>query len=149
MSASLSVVARRLDFIREIGGANKGYWVNFLQRHCDGVEGDSWCADFVSLVEDIAYKGKAPTPRSGSCQTKLDFCRKQGWIVEKPKIDDLYFFVDGNNHAHHIGIITATDTLKGIAGNTSEDGTSSNGDGVYEHRLNVNPKNIVFARLPG
>lgn len=148
MSASLSAVARRLTFIRETEGPNKGYWVNFLQRFCGGVEGDSWCADFESFVEDIAYKGKNPTPRSGSTSAKLEYCMKKGLVVVKPQADDIYFYVTDGGLAHHIGIVTGTTPLTGIAGNTSVDGLSTNGDGVYEHILTVPAKNIIFARLP-
>jgi hypothetical protein len=150
MSASLSVIARRLSFIRETDGPNAGSWVNWLQRHGgDGVEGDSWCADFESVIEDIAYKGKAPLPRTGSCQTKLEYAMKKGWVVAEPQVDDVFFYVNDAGHAHHIGIVTAPyPKLAGIAGNTSADGASSNGDGVWEHELNVSRAHIVFVRLP-
>lgn len=146
MPASLTVIARRLSFIRETEGPNKGYWVRFLQDFCDGVEGDSWCADFESFVEHVAYKGKAPTPRTGSTDVKLKFCVKQQWIVTEPQVDDIYFYYHPGGTAHHIGIVTRVSPLTGIAGNTSEDGLSSNGDGVYEHRLTAS--RIAFARLP-
>lgn len=47
----------------------------------------------------------------------------------------LYLYVNANDHAHHIGFVTSTNPLTGIAGNTSADGTSSNGDGLYEHAI--------------
>ncbi len=149
MSASLSVVARRLDFIRETDGPNAGSWVSFLQRFCDGVEGDSWCSDFLSVVENVAYKGHAPLPRSGVCQVKLDYAKKKGWVVAEPQVDDVFFYVNDAGHAHHTGVVTAPyPALAGIAGNTSEDGTSDNGTGVFEHPLNVARAHIVFVRLP-
>jgi hypothetical protein len=144
---SLTIIARRLDFIREVGGPNCGLWVNFVIREGgDGVPGDSWCCDFASLVERIAYDNKAISPRTGSCQTKLDYCRKKGWVVKTPQVDDLCFTVNSAGHAHHIGIVTAVNPLVTIAGNTSKDGTSDNGDGVYEHPVSVAGK--VFVRLP-
>lgn len=147
--ASLSIVARRLSFIRETDGANAGSWVNFLQRQCDGVEGDSWCADFQSVVEDVAYKGKRCLPKTGNCQAKLEYAMKKGWVVAEPQVDDVFFYVNDSGHAHHIGIVTAPyPNLAGIAGNTSADGTSSNGDGVYEHALTVSRAHVVFVRLP-
>lgn len=149
MSASLSAVMRRFAFVRETDGANRGSWVNFLQRFCDGVEGDSWCADLESVVEDIAYKGHPKTPRSGSCQVKLEYCMKKEWVVAEPQVDDLYFFVNADGHAHHIGVVTAPyPKLAGIAGNTSALGISSNGDGCYEHALTLPRAHIVFVRLP-
>jgi hypothetical protein len=148
MSASLSTIARRFSFVREVGGANVGAWVTFFQRWCGGTPGDSWCCDFASLVEDVAYEGKAPTKRTGSCQEKLDDARKKGYVVQAPAIDDLYFYVNDAGHAHHIGIVSNVSPLSGIAGNTSSDGVSSNGDGVYEHALNVSAPHIIFVRLP-
>lgn len=144
--ASLSVVARRFEFVRETQGANAGYWVNLFQRFAGGQEGDSWCCDFVSFVEDVAYKGDSPSKRTGSCQEKLDHARAHGWEVQTPLTDDLCFSVNGAGHAHHVAIITAGPHLSAIAGNTSEDGVSSDGTGVFEHL--INPANKVFVRLP-
>jgi hypothetical protein len=146
MPASLSAVARRFDFVRETDGPNAGAFVEFFQRFCDGVVGDSWCADFASVVEAIAYHGHTQSPRTGSCQTKLDYCRAQGWVVRGPAVDDLCFSVTATGHAHHVAIVTATAPLTTIAGNTSATGASSNGDGVYEHPVSADDK--VFVRLP-
>ena len=146
-AASLSIVARRLSFIRETDGPNAGAWVNFCQRWCSGKEGDSWCSDFVSLVIDVAYKGLPPVRRSGSCQEVLNDARAKGLIALAPAIDDLFFYIK-DGRAHHVGVVTNPSPLTGIAGNTSESGTSSNGDGVYEHPLSATPPNIVFVRLP-
>jgi hypothetical protein len=151
MSASLSVIARRLSFIRETDGPNAGSWVNWLQRHGgDGVEGDSWCADFESVVEDIAYKGKAPLPRTGSCQTKLEYAMKtrlggrgaaggRRVLLRQRRRDTR---ITSASSPHPIPSSPAS------LGNTSADGASSNGDGVWEHELNVSRAHIVFVRLP-
>lgn len=149
MPASLSAVARRFSFVRETLGANVGYFVSLFQRFAGGVSGEPWCADFESFIEDIAYMGKAPLPKTGSCQVKLDYARRKGWVVEEPQVDDLFFYVTDAGHAHHVGIVTNPyPRLAGIAGNTSEDGTSSNGDGVHEHALSVPRSRVVFVRLP-
>lgn len=148
MRASLTIIARRLSFVRETDGANSGAWVSMLQRFCGGKSGDSWCCDFVSFVEDVAYRGASPLTKTGACQRHLDDARRQGLAVAAPQPDDLYFFVDASGHAHHVGIVTGTQPLTGIAGNTSEDGLSSNGTGVFEHAITVDPLSIVFVRLP-
>lgn len=148
MSVSLSAIARHLNFVRETDGPNRGAWVSCFQRFGGGQDGDSWCADFVSFVEDIAYHGKSPIRRTGSCDFKLADARFKGFVVATPQIDDLYFFINDLGHAHHCGIVTATSPLAGIAGNTSSDGLSADGSGVFEHALNVDPKRIVFVRLP-
>ena len=146
--ASLSVVARRLSFIRETDGPNRGAWVEFLQRFSHGSPGDSWCADFVSLCIDVAYRGGAPIVRSGSTIALLNDARAKGFVVPIPQVDDLYFFVNPSGTPHHVGVVTDILPLAGIAGNTSASGASSNGTGVFEHPLAVDPRSVVFVRLP-
>jgi hypothetical protein len=148
MPASLTAVARHLLFVRETDGPNRGAWVSFFQRFCGGVDGDSWCSDFVSVVCDIAYHGRSPLVRSGSSQARLLAARAKGFIVTVPAVDDLYYFVGPDGHAHHEGIVTEVRPLTGIAGNTSVDGTSRNGTGVFEHGLTARAPQVVFARLP-
>lgn len=146
--ASLTTIARRLNYIRETQGPNRGFWVFWLQNFTGGIEGDSWCSDFASMVCHIAYKANPPLKRSGSSHARLTEARAKGLVVSMPKIDCLYFFIDDNGHAHHEGIVTLTTPLTGIAGNTSEDGLSSNGTGVFEHTLNVEPRHVIFVELP-
>jgi hypothetical protein len=145
---SLTAMARRLNFIRETDGPNRGAWVNGLQRYCHGQSGDSWCADFVSFVLDWAYFGKSPLRLTGSTQQMLDEARTKGFVVDQPDVDDLFFFLNANGLPHHVGIVTGVGPLFGIAGNTSEDGLSVNGTGVFEHAITVTPSRIVFVRTP-
>lgn len=145
MTASLTAIARRFAFVREFDGPNRGAWVEFFQRFCSGSPGESWCMYWLSVVLDIAYHGKSPLRRTGSCAMALAECRMKGYMVHgDPQANDLYFYVNPSGHAHHVGIVTATEPLTGIAGNTSEDGLSSNGVGVFEHVVHAK----VFARLP-
>ncbi len=147
MPASLTAVARHLSFIRETEGPNRGAWVSMLQRFCFGNEGDAWCADFVSFVLDVAYHGKAPIRRTGSSQAMLDAAKTKGAIVQQPNPDDLFFYVNAAGVAHHVGIVTGAFPTTGIAGNTSVDGSSDNGTGVFEHPISVDPMRVVFVRL--
>lgn len=148
VTASLSAVFRRFLFVREVGGANTGAWVSFFQRFAGGQDGDSWCADVLCVVEDIAYHGHSPSRKTGSTHEKMEHARLHGWLITSPKVDDLYFYITDAGHAHHVGVVTNVTPLVGIAGNTSVDGNSSNGTGVFEHALVVQPQHIVFARLP-
>lgn len=143
---SLTAVARHLNFIRETNGPNAGAWVNCLQRFTGGISGDSWCADFVSFVLDVAYYGTRMLPRTGSTGRLLDAAKAKGWLVAAPAVDDLYFFINADGRPHHVGVITCVDPLTGIAGNTSEDGRSSNGTGVFEHA--IPHTGILFVRVP-
>ncbi len=147
MSASLSVIARRFNFVRETEGPNAGYWVDFFLRFTGNVEGESWCASFVSRVEDIATKGKMRFTKTASTQALLAECRLHGWVVPyPPMVDDLVFSLRPDGVVHHVGIVTLRQPLTSIAGNTDETGTSSNGTGVFEHQISETGK--VFVRLP-
>lgn len=145
---SLSVIARRFDFVRETKGANRGLWVSLFQRFTGNTGGDSWCCSFLCYCLDIVFEGKSPYTKSGACQDIYVQARRKGHLVTTPAVDDIFFYVNDDDHAHHIGVVTGVSPLAGIAGNTSEDGISSNGDGVHEHALNVAPKHIRFARVP-
>jgi hypothetical protein len=142
--ASLTACARHFLFVRETE-PNHGAWVEFFQRFCNGMPGDSYCCDFVSFIEDVAYHGHAPTVRTGSCQHKLSDAEAKGYVVDDPAVDDLYFFVD-RGVAHHVGIVTGLDPLTGLAANTSPDGLSTNGTGVFEHQIPI--AECVLVRLP-
>lgn len=143
--ADLITVARRFSFVRETNGANAGAWVQFMQRLAGGKVGDSWCADFVCLVLAICYYGRRPIINSGSTIELLADCRARGYVVDAPAVGDLCFSVRADGTPHHVALVTATQVLTTIAGNTSPDGRSSNGDGVHEHPV---AGRFVFARLP-
>lgn len=153
------LIARRFLFVRETLGPNRGAWVQEFQRSVGLHPGEPWCMAFVWKVFDIAYSGQCPLLRSGSCHAVLADARRKGWEVVEPQPGDLYFYLNGD-HAHHVGILTPPrdpvidgvrvqgemlGRLSGIAGNTSEDGKSSNGDGVYEHEI---AGRMAFVRVP-
>ncbi len=145
MSASLSTIARRFDFVRETEGPNKGYWVAFFLHFTGNEEGDSWCASFVSVCDWIATKGKMRVKKTASTGEMLAIARSRDQVVTTPQVDDLVFSVHPDGTPHHVAIVTGTTPLTAIAGNTSEDGTSSNGDRVAEHVISTTNK--VFVRL--
>jgi hypothetical protein len=127
-------IARLFLFVRE-AGQNKGNRVEAIQQWGGGMEGQSWCCWFVTMVLDLFYQGTAPIPRLGACQQVYDLAKKNGWLVMNPSVGDIFLYVNDVDHAHHIGFVTNTQPLTGIAGNTSADGTSSNGDRVAEHGI--------------
>ncbi len=146
MNASIGTVARRFLFVREVG-PNAGHWVDFFLRFTGNDEGESWCASFVSRCDDIATKGKMRVLKTASTLAMLNDAKQKGWIVTDPTVDDLAFSVHPDTGLpHHVAIVTGLDPLTAIAGNTSSDGTSSNGDGCYEHP--ISPDSKVFVRLP-
>lgn len=138
-------IARQYKFVRETLGPNRGVFVEAFQRIGDGRPGDSWCMDFLSWVLWVAYQGPAPLPRTGSCDVAWAIAKQ--YDVSTPAPGDVFFRVRPNNDAHHVGLITSSAPLRAIAGNTSEDGKSSNGTGVFETPLAVNVE-TRFIRLP-
>ncbi len=140
-------IARQYLFVRE-AGPNTGLRVEAIQHWSNGSTGDSWCCEFVTMVLDICFQGDAPVPRLGACQDVYDMAKQKGWLTDSPLAGDLYLFVNGDDHAHHIGIVTADGAETGIAGNTSADGTSSNGDRVAEHQISTNPATVKYVQYP-
>lgn len=144
-------LARKLRYIRELP-ENRGQRVEGIQRWCGGVPGDSWCAAWATFVLDIFYEGKAPLPRTTSCDVLLETARGAQMLSDVPRVGDLYLRLRSKHDAHHVGYVTDVsqwaDRLLGtLSGNTSMDGTSSNGDGVYEHDIRVaDAASIVFVR---
>jgi hypothetical protein len=148
MSGDPVAIARLFGFVREAQslGQNHGQRVNAIQIWSGGPSAlnTSWCCWFVTMVLDLCFQGDAPIPRGGSCQAIYDLANAKGWVSNVPAPGDLFLYVNAADHAHHVGIVTTTDPLTGIAGNTSSDGTSSNGDGVYEHGFQAR----VFVKYP-
>lgn len=138
-------VARQFAFVREAQqlGQNKGARVEAIQRWSLGSPGDSWCAEFATMTLDIAFQGDPPIPRLASCEAIRQLAAREGWLVATPSPGDLVLSLDANGHAHHVGICTVADPLTTVAGNTSHDGASSNGDGVYEHQIASTGKAFV------
>lgn len=134
------LIARQFLYVREVP-KNNGQRVNGIQMWCGGGNalGTSWCAWFVTFVLDIAYQGHAPIPRMGNCQAIRELAAERGMIasLQTVKVGSLFLYINAQDHAHHIGIVTGLDPLTGIAGNTSPDGSSPNGDGVYEHEIHA------------
>lgn len=143
-------IARQFKFVRETLGPNRGVFVEAFQRIGDGKPGDSWCMDFASFVLWVCYQGPAPLPRTGSCAAAYEVAKQQGYLTDTPQAGDVFFRVNrSEDHAHHVGFVTSVsaDAIGTIAGNTSEDGLSANGTGVFEHDVALSPS-LSFVRLP-
>lgn len=146
-------VARQFLFVREAVSQNNGQRVNAIQCWSGGPSafGTSWCMWFVTFVLDLCYLGNAPISRQGSCEVVHQLAITNGWMVDVPEVGDVFLRINAAGLAHHTGFITAVhpDGSYGtIAGNTSADGMSSNGDRVAEHPLTPDASTIVFIHLP-
>jgi len=132
-------IARQFDYVREAPslGQNQGSRVNGIQIWSLGHPADSWCAEYATMVLDLAYKGAAPIPRGGSCEAIHQQAIEARWMRPVAKPGMLYLYLNPAGRAHHVGIVTSASPLIGIAGNTSVDGASSNGDRVAEHAISA------------
>lgn len=148
---TLLEIFRLFLFVRE-AGPNQGQRVNAIQTWSGGKDGigQSYCAYGATMVLDLYYQGESPIPRTGSCQEIYELAQQNGWLVDVDEAQegDVFLYVNDADHAHHVGLLSAAHPLTGIAFNTSSDGTSSNGDGCYEHYLLVDRKHIRIVRLP-
>lgn len=147
MKYSPTDIARLFLFLRE-SGQNLGQRVEAVQKWSGGAPGDSWCAEFATMILDICFQGSPPIGRLRACQDIYNLAIKNDWLTTAPVKDDLYLYVNDANHAYHIGIVTVDGASIGIAGNTSADGTSSNGDRVAEHGISTNPKYVKYVNYP-
>lgn len=143
-------VARLFLHVREIPG-NRGARVEAIQKWGGGSPGDAWCCWWVTMVLDLYYGGKSPVPRHGSCDIPLALCKSEGWMVEHPIPGDLYFRLADPTNAVHIGFACSPirdGRFVQLSANTSEDGLSREGTGVFEREIPYVPGKIVFARIP-
>ena len=138
-------IARQFLYIREVP-QNRGLRVESIQHWSGGQFGDSWCAEFAWMILDICFQGNSPIDRFQAVQSLYDIAKNNNWITGNPTKNDLFIYVDDNDHAHHIGIFT--ENGNGIAGNTSADGASSNGNMVAEHLLITNINHIKYINYP-
>jgi hypothetical protein len=145
MTYEPNAVARQFLFVRE-SGPNHGLRVNAIQKWCGGADGQSWCMYFATMVLDLCFQGSAPIPRQGGCEDVHQLAIKNGWVVGTPSLDDLVLHINAAGLAHHVGIISGLAPLQSIAGNTSADGVSVNGDRVAEHEITT--INKVFVHYP-
>jgi hypothetical protein len=124
----------------------------------DVASSDSWC-DFmaVGFILDFVFAGESPFPRTeeinGSTDAAMKYGQAQGWEVplDRAMRGDLIFSIHPPDapepgKAHHVAMLEDPDTFQVIAGNTSEDGISSNGDRVAEHV--VSKANKVAIQYP-
>lgn len=141
-------IARLFRFVREIP-QNRGQRVESIQHWTGGQAGESWCCDYATMMLDLYFQGASPIPRTGSCETVYELATTNGWIVESPAVGDLVLSINSAGIAHHIGIVTQLNPLMSIAGNTSPDGTSDNGTGVFEHDISAtSPEAFAFVQYP-
>jgi hypothetical protein len=142
---SLVDLARLFLYLRE-AGQNHGLRVNGVQVWAGGKDGDSWCLELVWVILDLYTQGNVPFPRGLTCEGLRQLAVTKGWVIEHSEIGCLVLSINSAGIAHHVGICTQISPLMTIAGNTSENGLSDNGDRCAEHT--ISPTQKIYVRLP-
>lgn len=137
--------ARKYVGVKESGGNNQGPVVNEFQKAVDGkAMGEPWCACFVAYVTNEVcefYGVKNPLHKTEHCQTlyssTLDRYKRrhasEGTIfIKKSRV----------NLNGHTGFNTNGGTIEG----NTNDGTSRDGDGVYEKLKPIADDSRMFVR---
>lgn len=141
----LAVARKQLGLTEFPGGSNKtkyGEWY--------GMDGQPWCAMFVSWVFDQSGM-PLPIIQNGApsgfayCPYGRRHFRQKRKLFKRPKIGDIVFFNFGRSKiANHVGIVESVNFTKGtvtsIEGNTS---VSSNDNGGRVMRR-IRPISICF-----
>jgi len=136
-----------VGWVKEASGMNDGPWVEAIQRLTGTKRGDPWCASFVTMVLDIAYRGNNPLKRSASCDVLLEDARAKGWLKDTPEVGDVFLVMKTPTDAVHTGIVISVGKLsvKCTEGNTNEGG-SRDGWGVFSRQRKI--AGLKFIRLP-
>ena len=146
-------IARLWRHVREVG-ENNGQRVNAIQMYSGGKDalGTSWCMWFATLILDLLFAGASPIPRQGACEAVRKLAESNGWLTDTPSVGDLFLRLHPDTGlAHHTGFVVAVNddgSIDTIAGNTSEDGVSSNGDRVAEHTITPAAGTITYVAYP-
>lgn len=149
------LVARSFGFVREDGApgkrANRGAWVEAIQRITGNRPGDPWCASFVVVVLMLARgDGKCPVAKSASCDVILADAVKRGLVRKRgevPEPGDLYLVMKTSTDAVHVGLVTAVSgrLFSEISGNTNTGG-SREGYGVFERVRDLDEGDYTFVK---
>ena len=134
-STDLIATARKYLYVRETA-PNSGPHIDEWLAAVGCKSGDSWCAAYAcAMVRETNPRFKFHP--SASALHLL--ANNPNLITFDPRPGDLVVYDHGHG-VGHVAILTATTTVDGrlayattIAGNTSADGKSRNGDRVAEH----------------
>ena len=147
-------VARLFLFVREAVSQNNGQRVNSIQMWSGGKDalGTSWCMWFATMCLDLAFQGQSPIERQGGCEAVHQLAKDKGWLTDSPSVGDLFLRLHPDTGlAHHTGFVVTVNgdgSYGTIAGNTSSDGVSSEGDRVAEHTITPVAGTITFVAYP-
>ena len=116
-----------------------------------------WCAMFISWCADQAQILGQYVPRFAYVPAGVEWYQRHGWYRSAtsdylPQSGDIVFFSWRNDgQANHVGIVVQCDgaTLVSIEGNTTQQGESGSGDGVYRKSRSLQSKVIMgYGAIP-
>jgi hypothetical protein len=118
-----------------------------------GMNGVSWCAEFVSWCADQAGYLGVIIPRHAYTPTGWNWFKNRGLTANAPQpgyIVYVYGYVasEGRSRVHHVGLVERVlddGYIQTIEGNTNDSG-SSQGNGVYRLRRRFEPSRLLLAR---
>lgn len=137
--------ARKYVGIKETGGNNQGELIQKFQKAVDGVaQGEPYCLGFCQFVANEVcehYEVTNPLFKTEHCQTLFD---KTQPIYRRAIASEGTIFIKKNRTSMngHAGINTNGGTIEG----NTNDGTSRDGDGVYEKFSPIADDRTKFVR---
>lgn len=137
-------IARCFLGVRE-AGQNRGLRVEAIQHWSGGEAGDSWCMEMAWMWLDLFFAQQHEIPRFQSVEAFRAWASTQGYLVDSAAPGRFVIRLDPTGRGEHVGL--CTDPGLSIAGNTSADGTSANGDRVAEHALAGG--SLTYVAIPG
>lgn len=148
--AALRIAEKELEKgAREIGGNNRGSFVEKYLKPTGLRPPQPWCAAFVSwCIAQAAKKEKksCPLPYSASARQFLYAATKRGYITADPQPGDLVVWSRGNpsGPSGHIGIISKRegDEIEAIEGNRQPKVAT------FKYHLGKMSRLLGFIRLP-
>lgn len=145
LAEAIVATARKYEGVVEQppgSNSNTGPYINDWLAFVNQPPGQSYCAAFACSVVHEARTDLAMGPlqfkKSASALKLLEI--NKDLLTTDPQPGDLVIFRHERGLGH-VGIVTAPGVY--ISGNTSPDGKSRNGTGVFEHAYDVNDPRIA------
>ncbi len=99
-------------------GSNSGAALEAYLKNTGFRPGNAWCDFFVTAVGRYILGKNWPLPGNGSCDTCLNFARKNGILYSTPLVGDIFLSMANQYDATHTGFVYG--------------GVSGGGDGDFE-----------------
>lgn len=143
----VAVARSQVGYVESGGaGGNSGNITKYWAELAPSLQGQPWCAAFVSWTFKHAGAPLPPTPWNFGFTyvgAMVDSARQHGWVIPRPVPGAIVCF--GSEHTE---VCTSTADANGnfgtVGGNTSSGsgGSQVNGGGVYARTRNVNGSGI-------